>query len=69
MGNFKLWEEIMVTREYHCNCGYKIEEQVSIHEDIRKKCPKCNGKLIQRYGKNEALLFNFGGGARTQQFK
>ena len=59
----------MVTREYKCKCGHKIEEKVSIHEDIRKECPKCNGKLMSKFGKNETYLFNFGGGARTQQFQ
>ena len=60
----------MVTREYRCKCGYKIEERISIHEDPRKECPNCKRELKQIYGsQNDVYLFNYGGGARTQRFQ
>src|SRR5678815_2541562 len=59
----------MPTYEYECEkCGHRFELFQSMSDPVRKRCPKCRGKLRRLLGTGAGLIFK-GSGFYTTDYR
>ena len=59
----------MPTYEYECEkCGHRFELFQSMSDPVRKRCPKCRGKLRRLIGTGAGMIFK-GSGFYTTDYR